>query len=215
MQAEALRPDRRRTRNRAAILEAAETLFGTRGVDAVSIDEIAAAADLAKGTLYNHFADKEALAAEVAQTARADGEARVAAANEGVTEPARRLVRGVIVFARYALERADRARVGLRMSPNAADIAAPVNAGLRADLEMGFAAGRFSGVGLEGAALGLIGTAHALISRILGRPGDRAHAIVAAREAATFILRGVGLKPGEATAIAARETADIFGETTP
>ncbi len=213
MQAEPLRTDRRRTRNRAAILEAAESLFGARGVDGVSIDEIAAAADLAKGTLYNHFADKEALAAEVALTAREDGEARVAAANAGVTEPARRLVRGVIVFARYALERADRARAGLRMSPYAADIDSRANAGLRADIELGFKAGRFSGVSREAAALGIIGTAFALVARVLGKPGDRASAMTAATEAATFILRGVGLKPNEAAAIAARETNDIFGET--
>lgn len=58
---DAARPDRRRVRNRAAILTAAEALFAARGVEAVSIDEIAAAADLAKGTLYNHFADKDAL----------------------------------------------------------------------------------------------------------------------------------------------------------
>lgn len=206
------RSDRRRIRNRDAILSAAETLFGARGIEAVSIDEIAEAADLAKGTVYNHFADKDALAAAVMLSAREDAEARVAAANDGVTEPASRLVRGVIVYARFALERPDRSRAGLRMTPNAADIDAPINRGLRHDIDLGFAAGRFSGITREGAALGLIGTAHALVSRILDRPGDRAAAMAAATEAATFILRGVGLTAREATAIASRETTDIFGD---
>ncbi len=209
---DAARPDRRRVRNRAAILTAAEALFAARGVEAVSIDEIAAAADLAKGTLYNHFADKDALAAEVALTARQEGEARVAAANEGVAEPERRLIRGVIVFARFACERPDRARAGLRMTSGATDIDAPVNAGVRRDIERGFASGRFHGVGREAAALGVIGVAHALISRILGAPGDRAAAMAAAREAATFILRGVGIPPRQAAATAAREVAALFGD---
>ena len=214
MNVELPRPDRRRTRNRAAILSAAEALFGAHGVDGVSIDDIAAAADLAKGTLYNHFADKDSLAAEVMLAAREDAEARVAAANDGVAEPARRLVRGVIVYARFALERPDRSRAGLRMIPNVADLNAPINRGLKRDIDLGFAAERFSGISREGAALGLIGTAHALVSRILDRPGDCAAAMTAAREAAIFILRGVGLPAREAAVIATRETNDIFGGIT-
>ena len=87
------RHDRRRSRNRDAILSAAENLFGARGIEAVSIDEIALAADLAKGTVYNHFADKDALAAEIAALARADGEARVAEVNAGIANPVRRTIR--------------------------------------------------------------------------------------------------------------------------
>ena len=60
--------------------------------------------------------------------------------------------------------------------------------------------------------IGVIGVAHALISRILGAPGDRAAAMAAAREAATFILRGVGIPPRQAAATAAREVAALFGD---
>ena len=35
------------------------TLFSRRSLDAVTIDEIAAAADVGKGTIYNYFATKE------------------------------------------------------------------------------------------------------------------------------------------------------------
>lgn len=49
-------------RNRAAVLEAAANLFREYGVDAVSMDAIAAAAGVGKGTLFRRFTDKAGLA---------------------------------------------------------------------------------------------------------------------------------------------------------
>src|SRR3954452_1475884 len=50
-------------RNRKRVLEAAAALFAERGVDAVSMDEVVAAAGVGKGTLYRRFGDKSGLAA--------------------------------------------------------------------------------------------------------------------------------------------------------
>src|SRR6185312_10778811 len=44
-------------RNRRKVLAAAEGLFATRGVAAVSMDDVAAAAGVGKGTLYRRFGD--------------------------------------------------------------------------------------------------------------------------------------------------------------
>src|SRR3954471_11713870 len=57
-----LRADARR--NREAVLDAAGELFAQRG-DAVQMDEIAERAGLGVGTLYRHFADKQALLAAI------------------------------------------------------------------------------------------------------------------------------------------------------
>lgn len=46
---------------RAAILDAAMTLFPLRGYDGVSVDAIAQQAGVSKLTVYSHFTDKEAL----------------------------------------------------------------------------------------------------------------------------------------------------------
>jgi TetR/AcrR family transcriptional repressor of mexJK operon len=46
---------------RAAILEAAMSLFPARGYDGASVEAIAQAAGVSKLTVYSHFADKEAL----------------------------------------------------------------------------------------------------------------------------------------------------------
>jgi AcrR family transcriptional regulator len=50
-------------RNRAAVLAAASTLFAEQGVAAVSMDQVAAAAGVGKGTLFRRFGDKAGLAA--------------------------------------------------------------------------------------------------------------------------------------------------------
>ncbi|MFF8844803.1 ScbR family autoregulator-binding transcription factor [Streptomyces sp. NPDC015127] len=52
----------RATRTRAAILEAAATVFAERGYEAATIADILARADVTKGALYFHFSSKEDLA---------------------------------------------------------------------------------------------------------------------------------------------------------
>ncbi len=67
----ALKPgvDPRVARTRSAVLDAATTLFLRSGYLATSMDDIAAAAGVAKRTLYNNYADKEALFREVVMAA--------------------------------------------------------------------------------------------------------------------------------------------------
>lgn len=52
---------RRTEMKRAAILDAAEELFVSEGFDVVSVDAIAARAEVSKRTVYDHFGDKRAL----------------------------------------------------------------------------------------------------------------------------------------------------------
>jgi AcrR family transcriptional regulator len=47
------------------VIVAARTLFAERGIDATSMDAIAAAAGVSKATIYNHWPDKDALCLEV------------------------------------------------------------------------------------------------------------------------------------------------------
>ncbi|MEU6730094.1 helix-turn-helix domain-containing protein [Nonomuraea wenchangensis] len=55
------RRERKKAATRAAILEAATTLFLARGFDAVTVREIADAADVSPKTVFTHFPHKEAL----------------------------------------------------------------------------------------------------------------------------------------------------------
>src|SRR5579872_1804365 len=58
-------PAGRRGGSREAIVEAAERLFLERGFGAVSMDELASAAGVARRTLYNQFASKEEIFREM------------------------------------------------------------------------------------------------------------------------------------------------------
>lgn len=69
--ASAARPARRAEKSaqrRAAILDAALDEFSARGFAATRLDDVAKRANVAKGTIYLHFADKEALFQELVRT---------------------------------------------------------------------------------------------------------------------------------------------------
>ena len=55
----------RRTGTREAIMDAATELFAARGVTSTSIDDIAAAAGIAKGSIYYNFESKAGLVEEI------------------------------------------------------------------------------------------------------------------------------------------------------
>ena len=64
---------RRADQRRATLIEAAGKLFVEKGYEATTMDEIAAAANFAKGTLYHYFANK----AELLQVLREDFEKEI------------------------------------------------------------------------------------------------------------------------------------------
>lgn len=210
--AEDIKTDRRRARTRAALLQAGQSLFAAQSVDAVSIDDIVAAADVAKGSFYNHFPDKEALAREIAVTVRAEAEAEVDLANAGVTEPASRMARGQAVFVRYAVRNPERARAMMRLHAGATLPNAPMNRGLRADIEAGLAAGVFRGLTVETGLLMAMGMGMVGVTRVLEANGP-ADPQALSRDLNFGLLRGLGVAEDAARAISAAAVADIFKES--
>ena len=55
------RRERKKAATRDLILRAGMELFSKHGIDAVTVDQIAAAADVGKGTIYNYFPTKEVI----------------------------------------------------------------------------------------------------------------------------------------------------------
>jgi AcrR family transcriptional regulator len=66
-------------RNRRKVLTAAQSLFADRGVEGVTMDDVAAAAGVGKGTLYRRFGDKSGLAAALLDERERDLQARMLA----------------------------------------------------------------------------------------------------------------------------------------
>jgi len=71
---------------RDAIVRAASERFGRAGYAATTVDEIAAAAGVAKGAVYHHFATKERLFETVLEATTADLAAEVAKRAAGSTD---------------------------------------------------------------------------------------------------------------------------------
>ena len=209
---EDIKTDRRRVRTRAALMQAGQSLFAAQSVDAVSIDDIVAAADVAKGSFYNHFSDKEALAREIAVTVRAEAEAQVDLANAGVTEPASRMARGQAVFVRYAVRNPERARAMMRLHAGATLPNAPMNRGLRADIEAGLADGVFQGLTVETGLLMAMGMGMVGVTRVLEADGP-ADPQALSRDLNFGLLRGLGVAEDAARTISAAAVADIFKES--
>lgn len=63
---------RKKERTRTQIYSAAMKLFVARGYDAVTIDEICAAADVARGTFFLHYPSKDSLLGEYGRQASAE-----------------------------------------------------------------------------------------------------------------------------------------------
>jgi|ERR1035437_1031770 AcrR family transcriptional regulator len=97
MTAVSSRRERKKIAVRSQILSTAIELFSRRGLDAVTIDEIAAAADVGKGTIYNYFATKE----DIVVAFMADLEARMApeiARFKPAEQPAHRVLADYILL---------------------------------------------------------------------------------------------------------------------
>lgn len=191
---------RKRERTRGELVAAAERLVAARGLDAISIDEITEEADVAKGTFYTHFADKDDLAAAVARTIRLELEARVTATNEGVTDAAVRMANGLSSLFAFAIAQPVRARALLRLIPGIVDPETPINAGIRGDVALGLKQKRFAVVSVNTAVVTTIGIAMSAGMHLSERTGASAFAF--ASEFVATALVALGLKQVEATRLA-------------
>lgn len=127
-------PSARIQRTRAALIAAGLDLLVDRPIDAIPIDELVAAAGVAKGSFFNHFADKHDFAAAVAGEVRMEVEAAVSQANAGVADPVERMAGGMTVAAQLALDQPRRMMVLLRSQVPATSQTHPLNRGLKEDI---------------------------------------------------------------------------------
>lgn len=203
------RNDPRRDRTREALLNAGRSLFARRDVDGVSVDEIVEAAAVAKGSFYNHFADKEMFAREIVASARREVEALVAEANSSVRNPATGVARALCVFVRFAMEHRDAARTLWRLNTGATVVDAPINKSLVDVMQEGIDAGEFAEVDVETGMLLVIGVIvvtlrHLFEERVRTEPKEFA------RRMAAGLLRALGVTPIRAERLAREASVAVI-----
>src|SRR4029434_9794673 len=96
--------ERKKRQTRQAIAEAAKRLFLERGFEHVSVAEVARAADVSEQTVFNYFPTKEDLVFERMDTFEHELLTAVRERPEGESP--------VGAFARFILDRSDRAMIG-------------------------------------------------------------------------------------------------------
>ncbi len=202
------RAERRRLRTRAALLAAAREVIGSQGVDATTIQDITDAADVAKGSFYNHFDSADAILRAVVEQTLAE----LGGALEVLTEPLRDdPARVIAVSLRHTLRACVQDPTLGWFILRAGDLIAVGDVALgthgRRDIRRGLESGRFRFEDIELAATMIAGSAEAVVRRRLeGELPPEAEAALAAH-----VLRLLGVPDDDARAIAGEELPSLGG----
>lgn len=189
---------------------AGQRLFGEKNFDGVTIDDIVESADVAKGSFYNHFEDKQSLADAIVDLVQADCEREVSAINAGINDPVVRMARAMVGLVRYSLDHPDRYRAMVNLT-NRNLVEAPINAGMRHDVESGLASGQYHSISVECGMIMSFGMmAHTIDYISTAKSGQSLQAI--AVEMAFMMLRALGVKNAKALSVAQTAVADLLGE---
>ena len=164
--------ERTKQANRAAILEAARDVFADIGFGAATVRDIVRGTDLATGTFYNYFPDKESVFTALFDETAGQARERVRAARRGGTTLEAFVRDGFAAYFAFLLE--DR-RTSQLLSRNAGTIRALFDepslvAGveeLAEDLRAGIAAGLIPEHDVEYMAASMVGAAFEVGARML------------------------------------------------
>ena len=185
---------------------AAMKLFAERGVTRVSISELAAAAGMARGTIYSHVSDVDTLFEDVAAQLAREMSHRVASGFDEISDPAQRLAIGVRQYIRRAHEEPQWGRFMSRFGLSHALMQAVLSSEPLADLAAGVESGRYRITGEQLPAMVCVlagGTLAAMVTVLDGRATWRD----VGSDTAELMLIGLGLSREEAREIARSELA--------
>jgi AcrR family transcriptional regulator len=194
------RTDRRRERTRARLIAAARDLFAEQGVGATGTGEISERADVAAGSFYNHFTDKNDLVEVVIAEFTEEQGALVDERTQAIDDPADIVAYAHRHFVRLAAEDPHLARLLIRLDASHRMMDSALGPRALRDIERGLDAGRFEFESAEAAAAiaggALLGTMQAVADGALGEDADVFHA--------AGVLRILGLGAADAEASARR-----------
>ncbi len=185
----------------ARIYEAAVRLFADNGTTHASVTELAQAAGLARGTIYNNVQNLDALFEEVATALGDEMHARILASFATIDDPARRLACGVRFFVRRVHEEPHWGRFIVRFAFTASSMRALVAGPPARDLADGLSRGRFRFRPEQTPSMLAFVGGVALAAMSLVLDGEKTWRD-AGSDAAEALLRAVGVAAEEAREIA-------------
>lgn len=128
---------------RTKIHRAALRLFAESGGSEVNVSDLAEAAGIARGTIYNNIDDPENLLGEVALSLSHEMMVRTEATMRDISDPAERLATGIRLFVRRSHEEHDWGRFLIRFSLSHAVLQGMMHEPPAHDLTRAIEAGRF------------------------------------------------------------------------
>jgi AcrR family transcriptional regulator len=192
------RTDRRRARTRARLLGAARELFGEKGVGATRIGEITERADVAAGSFYNHFSDKDAIVKTLLSEIAEDQGATVDRLTRAIEDPAIVVAYAHRHFVRLALADPVFGQLVIRLEPSHGLLRQVLGPRAIRDIQDGIRAQRFHVEDAAAAvyAMGgaLLGTITGVVDGVLREGADEIHAAA--------VLRMLGLDAADAATVA-------------
>ena len=199
---------RRMSAAQRRIHEAALRIFAERGTTEVSVSDLAQAAGVARGTIYNNLESPENLFERVAAQLADEMNERVAASYTHVDDPAERTAIGVRLYIRRAHEEPHRGRFIVHFGFSNDSLRNVWTGPPMRDLVAALQQGLFDFPPEQvPSALGLIAgtTVSAILMVLEGIKTWRD----AGTETTTMILRGLGVEPERAIIIAGRELPEL------
>lgn len=181
-----MNPTRRRIR------DAALRLFVEHGSTRVTIQELAQAAGVARGTVYRHVPAPEHLFAEIAAELTREMNERVLADLNSESDPARRLYRGMEAFLRRAHEEPAWGRFLVRFAISEPSLQGLWTGAPARELSVGAAHSRFQIRPEQAPTLVAMIAGSLLAAMLLVLEGHQTWR-AAASELGQLVLRGVGL----------------------
>ena len=189
---------------RARIYQAALKLFAENGGSEISVSELAQAAGIARGTIYNNIEAPENLFAEVAAALSREMIWRVEATMRDIEDPAQRLATGSRLFIRRAHDDQDWARFLIRFSLSHGGLRAMMREPPARDIAHAIDLGRFKAESAK---------VPALVSMLTGTLLGAMNAVIAGDQtwreaggsAAELFLRAGGISPAEARRLSQSE----------
>lgn len=192
----------RAQRTYRALIDAGLELLADSPIDALAIDEIVARAGVAKGSFFNHFADKSAFGEAIGAEIRAELEERIGTANADIADPIGRLAGGMRTGLGFALDEPRKTAIMLRNAGNSTLRDQPLNAGVAADMNAACATGRLRAEARESGVRFWLGLCQVLMANAIERRIDRAEGARRLAEMLVLGLTGLGLSTEDAAAYA-------------